>query len=171
VRHLRPHLLLVALLIVASVDVAQAQAPEAATAPSTLIRTNIARPAAAETSGNLDIPRVVGSLAIVIAAIFALRWTARRFFHFPAAGRSSDLIEILARTPISGRQHVVILKIARRVLVVADNGQQLTTLCEITDPQELRELETRTTETTEEPKSLELQGLLTRVRGLAQQFK
>ena len=56
------------------------------------------------------------------------------------------------------------------MLIVADNGQQLSTLCEITDSQELREFENRTGEV-EEPKSLELQGLLTKVRGLAQQFK
>jgi flagellar biosynthetic protein FliO len=154
-----------------SVHVAHAQSPAPATAPANLIRTTSARPAIADSSSTLDVPRVLGSLAIVIAAIFALRWAARRFFQLPITPQSSELIKILSRTSVSPRQHVLVLKVARRVLVVADNGQQLTTLCEISDPQELRDFEPRTTETTEEPRSTELHGLLTRVRGLAQQFK
>jgi flagellar biosynthetic protein FliO len=126
------NLLLIAVLVLAFIPIAQAQTPAPTTVPANLIRTSPARPTATEST--LDLPRVLGSLAIVIAAIFALRWIARRFFRFPAAAHASELIEILARTPVSPRQNVLILKIARRVLVVADNGQQLTTLCEITDP-------------------------------------
>ena len=157
------------MILVASA-IAQAESVAQSNVPGNVIRTNVARPQAGDSPATIDWPRVVGSLAIVIAAIFALRWTARRFFHFPAAARSSDLIEVLGRTAISHRQQVLILKVGRRMLIVADNGQQLSTLCEITDPQELREFENRTGEV-EEPKSLELGGLLTKVRGLAQQFK
>jgi flagellar biogenesis protein FliO len=146
---------------------------------------------------------VIFSLAIVIVAIFILRFAARRFLRLPGAAASTDAIRVLSRTPISPKQHVLALAVGRRVLIVADNGQQLSTLCELTDPRELRDFtghtqletladteasaETEASPETDDPPRAqapprpqptvilsprhELQGLLSKVKGLSQQFK
>lgn len=152
------------------------------TAPANLIRTATTQGAAAR-SNALDLPRVIGSLALVIATIFALRWSARRFLRLPS-GQSSDAVRVLSRTPISPKQHVVLLAVGRRVLVVADSGQQLSTLCEISDQEEVRSLggvavddDAAEIEELELPEvglsssRREIRGLIEKVRVLSQQFK
>src|SRR4029077_6101766 len=46
-------------------------------------------------------------------------------------------VQVLSRSPLTPRQQVVLLKVGRRVLVVADNGSQMNSLCQITDPDEV----------------------------------
>jgi flagellar biogenesis protein FliO len=169
---------------------ASAQTPAPATAPATpsnIIRTTSAHSAPAPTATTLDLPRIIFSLAIIIAAILLLRYAARRFLRLPAAARASESIRILSRTPISPKQHVLALAVGRRVLIVADNGQQLSTLCELTDERELRDFTGRIDSKTplepepqppprKQPTPIlsprdELQGLLNKVKGLSQQFK
>ena len=163
---------------------AQPVAAPPATAPANVIRTSVARDAAASGSSSaLNLPRVIASLALVIGCILVLRWAARRFLRLPGAVRNSDAIKVLSRTPISPKQHVLALQVGNRVLIVADNGQQLSTLCEISDEQELAEFTGRSSDkglaqeidaALPEPASSprqELQGLLDKVRGLSRQFR
>src|SRR5688572_6880554 len=166
-------------------EVVGAAAP--ATAPANVIRTSASREGTAaaspSSSAALDLPRVIASLAIVIGFILILRWAARRFLRLPGALRSSDAIRVLSRTAISPKQHVLALLVGKRVLIVADNGQQLSTLCELTDEQELAEFTGRNGDEASsedvgvalpEPASSprqEIQGLLYKVGGLSLQFR
>ena len=188
-RHVGCSIILACLLLCTALASAQTPAPATAPAtPSNIIRTSTsAHGAPAPTATTLDLPRIIFPLAIVIAAILLLRYAARRFLRLPAAARASESIRVLSRTPISPKQHVLALAVGRRVLIVADNGQQLSTLCELTDERELREFTGRSdSETPAEPEPQppprkqptpirsprdELQGLLNKVKGLSQQFK
>jgi flagellar biogenesis protein FliO len=97
-----------------------------------------AEPASPSSPSNLsDVPRVLLALAIVVALILLLRWGGRRLFGLPGGGRASHAVQVLSRSPLTPRQQVVLLKVGRRVLVVADNGSQMNSLCQITDPDEV----------------------------------
>jgi flagellar biogenesis protein FliO len=87
----------------------------------------------------LDLPRVLLALGIVLALILVLRWLVRRIFP-NAVSRSSDVVRVLARTPITPRQQVLLVQVGQRVLVVADNGTQLSALSVIKEPDEFAAL-------------------------------
>ena len=152
------------------------------TAPSNVIRTSTHSPAASTSTDSLDTFRVLGALLLVLAAILVCRLLLRRFLRLPT-GRSSELIHVLSRTALSPRQHILVIQVPGRILVVADTGQQLTTLCQITDPDEIRAFTGPTDDepATEVPEPdqesglsstrREVRTLLQKVRGLSQQFR
>lgn len=93
-----------------------------------------------QSTPSLEVPRVLVALALVVGLIFALRWAARRFFATPGMASGSSAVQILSRSPFSPRQQVVLIRVGRRVLVVGDNGQQLSSLAEISEPDEVAAL-------------------------------
>jgi flagellar biogenesis protein FliO len=149
-----------------------------ATQPGTPIRTSVGHTVTSQTATALDLPRVLLSLAIVIAAILILRWAARRFLRLPTTLSGCGAVRVLSRTPVSPKQHVLALAVGKRVLIVADNGQQLSTLCELTDASDVRQFMEPIDDEKEEEKPIapraardELRGLLSKVKVLSQQFR
>jgi flagellar biogenesis protein FliO len=91
-------------------------------------------------SQSLGLPRVAGALAIVLSLIFLLRWGGKKLFVSAGHGKSTRAVQILARSSISPKQHILLLRIGRRVIVVGDSGAQMNPLSEITDPDEIASL-------------------------------
>jgi flagellar biogenesis protein FliO len=88
-----------------------------------------------------EITRVLGALAVVLGLLFGLRAVVRRSgWGLGAGGRPSGVIEILARYPVARGQHLILLKLARRVLLVHRSGSTMTTLSEVADPDEVAAL-------------------------------
>lgn len=92
--------------------------------------------------------RTAWSLAGVIGLIVVLGGAARvvsRRGALGAGGRSpSGLMEVLGRYPVARGTTLVLLRLERRVLLLSQSsggrlgaGAQFTTLCEITDPEEV----------------------------------
>ncbi len=52
-------------------------------------------------------------------------------------GRSSDVVQVLGRAPLAGRQQVHLLRIGNKLLLVAITPTGAETLTEITDPQDV----------------------------------
>ena len=78
--------------------------------------------------------RRTGSLSrrmIVIAAV----WIAALLV---IGGFALD--RVLSRSIIAPKQHVLVLQVGRRVIVVGDSGTQMNPLCEITDEDEIASL-------------------------------
>jgi flagellar biogenesis protein FliO len=88
----------------------------------------------------LDYPRVLTALGIVIGLILALRWLGRFFFPATTGRARSRAVEVLARSPLSPKQQVMLLRVGQRLLVVGDSGSQMSPLCQITDPDEVAAL-------------------------------
>jgi flagellar biogenesis protein FliO len=81
--------------------------------------------------------QTTAALVVVIALILSLRSVAMRWLGTPAAGRNAA-IEVLARVPVAARQHVLLLRAGRRVLLVGDSpAGGLRTLADIDDPEEV----------------------------------
>lgn len=90
------------------------------------------------------ISRVLCSLGLVLLLLFGLKSLMKRGAgFFGQVGRPSGVLEILARYPLDRKQSLVVLKLARRVLLLHQNGSQMTTLSEITEPIEVASLLSR----------------------------
>jgi flagellar biogenesis protein FliO len=87
-----------------------------------------------------DLLKVVLALAVVLSLIFALKWAGRRYFAGAAAVGTSRAVQVLHRTPISPKQQLMLVQVGRRVIVVANTGVQMNSLCEISDADEVAEL-------------------------------
>jgi flagellar biogenesis protein FliO len=93
---------------------------------------------------------VGASLAGVILLIWVLRYLIRRSrgdtagSRLLAGGRApSGVASILARYPIARGHQVVLLEVGQRILVTHQSAGNLTTLSEITEPEELADLRAR----------------------------
>ena len=99
------------------------------------VRADASRPASF-----VDLSRIALALGIVLAIIFVLRWIGRRYFPAVSGVKGAGAVRVLSRSPVAPRQQVLLVQVGRRVLVVADNGTQMSALSEITDPDEIAHL-------------------------------
>jgi len=97
--------------------------------------------------------RVTVALGAVIALIFALRFILKRAAmrtgglaaQLGAAGRApSGVLEVLGRFPVARGQTLVLLRLDRRILLISQTTTGMTTLAEVSDPEEIASLITRT---------------------------
>ncbi len=95
---------------------------------------------AVDPRGN-EIARILGALGVVLGLLVVLRMVFRRFGGvLGSAGRPSGVIEIMARYPMGKGQVLLVLKMARRIILVHHCGTSMTTLSELTDPDEVASL-------------------------------
>ena len=53
---------------------------------------------------------------------------------------ATTAVQLLSRTVLSPKQHVMLLRVGRRLVVIGDSGGQMSALSEITDPDEVAAL-------------------------------
>jgi flagellar biogenesis protein FliO len=87
--------------------------------------------------GGFDSVRVAIALVVVIGLIFVLRFGMRWFFPGALPQRSTRAMQVLSRFTISPRQHLLLVQVGKRLIVVGDGGAQLNPLCEITAADEV----------------------------------
>jgi flagellar biogenesis protein FliO len=92
---------------------------------------------ATSTSNPLDISRVLLAMGIVLGAIFLLRWIGQRVLLKNGGLRGNKAIHVVSRSMLSPKQQVIMLRVGKRLIVVGDSGGQMSTLCEISDPDEV----------------------------------
>ncbi len=80
-----------------------------------------------------------GALGLVIGLVLAARWVFVKLGGRPVAGGNSA-VELLSRTAVAPKSHVLLLRVGARVLVVGDAAGVLRPLGEIDDPQEVADL-------------------------------
>jgi flagellar biogenesis protein FliO len=83
------------------------------------------------------------SLGVVIALILLMRWGwAKLGGHVTASGGigASAAVEVLSRTTIAPRNHILLVRVANRILVLGDSVQGLSQLSQIEDPQQVAEI-------------------------------
>ncbi len=88
-----------------------------------------------------EIARVVGGLAVVIGLLVVVRLFIKRTgWGLAAGGRPSGVVEILARFPVGRGQQLILLKLVRRIVLLHHSGSTMTTLSEVSDPDEVAAL-------------------------------
>ncbi|MEX0744025.1 MAG: flagellar biosynthetic protein FliO [Phycisphaeraceae bacterium] len=84
------------------------------------------------------------ALGIVIGLILLLRWAWVKLSGQPTI-QSSPVVEVLSRTPVAPRNHILLVRVANRVLIVGDSSAGLRTLATVDDPEEIADLLTAVT--------------------------
>ena len=82
----------------------------------------------------------LAALGVVIGLVFAARWAARKWGGLRGGGvrvNASPIVEVLSRTSVAPRNHVVLLRVGSRILVVNDGTAGMRTLATVEDPDEV----------------------------------
>jgi flagellar biogenesis protein FliO len=93
-----------------------------------------------KTSGWASLVTMLAALGSVAALFFVAAWLLKR--GMPAGARllPTEVIEVLGRTPLAGRQQAHLVRIGSKMLVLAVSPNGVETLTEITDPLEVDRL-------------------------------
>jgi flagellar biogenesis protein FliO len=85
---------------------------------------------------------VASSLAVVLGLFAALVWGSRRLGGgtIQKGSLPKEIMQPLGSTSIDARTRITMLRCGNRILVVAQSSDTARTLCEITDPEEVRQL-------------------------------
>ncbi len=83
---------------------------------------------------------VVGGLAMVLGIFFLVAWGMRRAAPKALTTLPSQVVEVLGRAPLAGRQQVHLLRCGNKLLLVSVTPDAAETLTEITDPEEVDRL-------------------------------
>lgn len=103
----------------------------------------LARPGARDdrtASGLPPLATAAGSLAIVLALFFVTAWVLRRGAPQATLSLPRDVVEVLGRAPLPGKQQVHLLRCGQKLLLVWAGAGGVETLTEITDPAEVDRL-------------------------------
>ncbi len=88
-----------------------------------------------------ELARVGYALAVILGLLVLMRLLFKRASgSLGGGGRPSGVLEVLARYPIARGQYLLVLKMARRILLVHHSGASMTTLSELTDSEEVAAL-------------------------------
>ncbi len=80
------------------------------------------------------------SLAVVLGLFLGVMWFLRRGLPKGARILSSDVVEVLGRAPLAGRQQMHLLRFGNRLLLISVSPSGAETLAEISDPAEVDRL-------------------------------
>ena len=106
------------------------------------IRQNVStsQPSAALNTFDFDTTRLFLALGSVLLLIFVMRFVLKKFFPHVTTPRSSTAMRVLTRLPINPKQQLLLVQVGRRMVVVGDSGTNLSSISEITDPDEVAQL-------------------------------
>ncbi|MCH2132152.1 MAG: flagellar biosynthetic protein FliO [Phycisphaerales bacterium] len=90
--------------------------------------------------GVLEMARVGGALAAVVALLLGLRYVLRRMSGMPLGRRPEGVVHVHARYPVARGQQIVLVQVGPRIIVAHQGGGSMRTLSEITDPAEVANL-------------------------------
>jgi flagellar biosynthetic protein FliO len=92
--------------------------------------------AATASSNPLDMKRMGIALAIVLAAMYVAHVVWKRLGMPGATNRNNGSLQVVSRLNLSPKQQLILVRVGRRVVLIGNSGAQLSTLCEIGDPEE-----------------------------------
>ena len=97
-------------------------------------------PAPPEQNRSGWILNTVTALGVVLVLIYLVRaGLARLTGHTPAVA-NTEVLEVLTRVSVAPRNHVLLIRMGRRILAVGDSSAGLRTLANIEDPEEVADL-------------------------------
>ena len=93
-----------------------------------------------KSAGDFNWLSLVAPLVVVLVVIVLVFWAVRKYVPGMRRLAGSDVVRVLARTYLSPRQSVTLIKVGRRILVVGQSADRLSALGEVSDEQEVSEL-------------------------------
>ena len=99
---------------------------------------------AGESSGRLggiaSLVTVGGSLALVLGLFMIMAWIMRRTVPGAVQALPGEVVEVLGRAPLAGRQQVHLIRCGSKLILVSVTPEGAETLTEITDAEEVDRL-------------------------------
>jgi flagellar biogenesis protein FliO len=83
---------------------------------------------------------VLGSLAVVLGLFFVVVWFTRRALPRAATTLPGEAVQVLGRTPLSGRQTMHVIRFGPKLLLIAVTQNSAATLAEISDAAEVERI-------------------------------
>lgn len=107
--------------------------------PRKVRNTQVARPEKAPSrSGSLA--TIFSSLALVLGLFFLIVWFTRRAMPARALALPKDVVEVLGRTPLQGRQQMQLVRLGNKLILLSVSANGTDSLAEISDPDEVQRL-------------------------------
>ena len=88
-------------------------------------------------SGLTGLLTMLGSLIVVLAIFLGVTWVLRRSMPASSQLLPREVVEVLGRTQLAGRQHAHLLRCGNKLVLVALTAGGAETITEITDPVEV----------------------------------
>jgi flagellar biogenesis protein FliO len=87
-----------------------------------------------------DLKRIFGALAIVLGSYFALVWLLR--FVSPTSNTQlpRDVLEVLGKTPFGNKQHLQLVRLGTKLLLLLETPDGIQPIAEVSDPLEAEHL-------------------------------
>jgi len=80
------------------------------------------------------------SLAAVLGLFFVMVWFTRRNLPKSLFGLSKEVVEVLGRAPLASKQHMYLIRLGQKLILVSVTPTGAETLTEITDPDDVQHL-------------------------------
>ena len=97
-------------------------------------------PNAPETHTSNWILNTATALGVVLGVIYLIRTVVVRFGTHAPAVTNASVLEVLTRINVAPRNHILLIRMGRRILAVGDSAAGLRTLANVDDPEEVADL-------------------------------
>jgi len=96
--------------------------------------------ASARRSGPQGLSTVVGSLGLVLGLFLLVAWMMRRTVPAANVVLPGEVLEVLGRAPLAGRQQAYLVRLGSKLVLVSVTPAGMESLSEVTDPEEVDRL-------------------------------
>lgn len=103
-------------------------------------RSSGSRASGSRSSGSQAVVTVLSSLALVIGAFALVAWFTRRSLPSGLQRLPKEVLQPLGRAPLDARQHLQLLRLGNKLILVSVSQGGSETLSEITEPAEVERL-------------------------------
>jgi flagellar biogenesis protein FliO len=87
-----------------------------------------------------DLPRIALALVAMILLILAIQAVLKKKLPGAVGRGAGGVLKVLVKSNISPRQHLMLVQVGRRLVLIGSGGAELNPLCLIDDPEEVAEV-------------------------------
>lgn len=91
-------------------------------------------------AGGLNIPKMLGSLSLVLGGYFGFVWLMRKISPAANSQLPTEVVQILGRTAFGSRQQLQLVRLGSKLVLLLNGPDGTHPIGEVTDPEEVRHL-------------------------------
>ncbi|MCH2182225.1 MAG: flagellar biosynthetic protein FliO [Mariniblastus sp.] len=89
---------------------------------------------------DLDLTKMLGSLAIVLGGYFGIVWFMRKFNPGSSGALPTEVVEVLGTTPFGPKKHLQVIRLGNKLLLLMNSAEGSQMIGEVSDPEEVEYL-------------------------------
>ncbi len=90
-----------------------------------------------EQFADLDLARMLGSLAIVLGGYFGIVWLMRKINPSASKGLPLEVVEVMGATPFGPKKHLQVVRLGSKLLLLINSPEGSQLIGEVSDPEEV----------------------------------